>query len=429
MGEVGFEPTNSLRGQIYSLLPLAARPFPLLFFNKILNYFIYLSTTFINKLDFYTYFLLLVLNKMKNNFNKLIKKENIINLINAKKKNLTKYTEVKVLCLDLGSYSSYIYHQEEGLILRGESSCVSFIKKRGSYIPYLFGNKAKDMIGKVPFDIKIEKIKENNKIQNTNVLEIFLNEYFKEIYKNSLKKDTIISSINSNTSDLEKSNLIEVFERCGFLKKIFIPELILCSIGAGIDIKKPNSFIVLNITNSKTEIGIITLGFILKIKTLDIGGLNLNLDIKKYITNKYKLNISEQICEDLKKTLGVSFTKKEKLKQTIINGRDLNSGKMQSKKITNLDISIAVSKSLLDIAVFVKDFTDNVPIEFTLDVKKFGILLCGGLVNLNNLDLLISKITNLSTFIPKKPEEANIRGLSIITNNFDYYKSIFINYQ
>lgn len=27
MGEVGFEPTNSLRGQIYSLLPLTARPF------------------------------------------------------------------------------------------------------------------------------------------------------------------------------------------------------------------------------------------------------------------------------------------------------------------------------------------------------------------------------------------------------------------
>lgn len=27
VGEVGFEPTNSLRGQIYSLLPLTARPF------------------------------------------------------------------------------------------------------------------------------------------------------------------------------------------------------------------------------------------------------------------------------------------------------------------------------------------------------------------------------------------------------------------
>ena len=154
-------------------------------------------------------------------------------------KNKVKNEENSILGIDLGTTYTLICLKNKGIVLN-ESSTISYINDSGVSSNFLYGNEAKDLIGKTPIRIEV-----------SNPLE-----------------DGVICDHHMS----EKKAIQDILERCNAKEAYLCYESILAAVGSGLPIDKPYGSMVIDIGGGTTEISVISLGGIIKTRAFKYGG-------------------------------------------------------------------------------------------------------------------------------------------------------------
>ena len=94
-----------------------------------------------------------------------------------------------------------------------------------------------------------------------------------------------------------------------------------------------------------------------------------------------------------------------------IKGRNLTTGLPETITVTTNDINEAIKDSLFEIMRNIKLTLEETPPELAADVMEKGIVICGGLSLLKNIDRFITDETGIPVFIAERPEECVIKGV------------------
>jgi rod shape-determining protein MreB len=211
------------------------------------------------------------------------------------------------------------------------------------------------------------------------------------------------------------------------------------AIGAGLNVDQPIGNMVIDIGGGTTEIAVISLGGIVESDSLRIAGDDIDMNIKEYVKNKYKMDIGIVTSEKIKMVLGNSskeyysrlrdidngdnnedeeYKKNENTFELMeIRGRDIVSGLPLKITITSDEIREAIIETINSIVNAIKRVLERTPPELSSDIYSNGIYLSGGGALLKGLDIYIEKETGLKVFVADNPLQSVALGAGKICEN------------
>lgn len=320
----------------------------------------------------------------------------------------------KDIGIDLGTANILIYVKGEGIVL-SEPSVVAIDKETGKVLA--IGQKAHEMIGRTPGSVIAVKPLKDGVIADFDKTEIMLDYFIKKIKgKTFFSKPRILICCPSNITQVEKNAIREVAERTG-AKKVYVEEEPkVAAVGAGLEIGLPSGNMVIDIGGGTTDIAVLSLDGIVHSESIKIAGNSFDVDIIKYIKNKYKLLIGEVTAEQIKIKIGTVLDD-TKEKQMKVRGRDLLTGLPKTINITSKEVKEAIKDSVDIIIHAAKTVLEKIEPEISADIIDKGIVLTGGGALLEGLDKLIAKEIKVPVRIAKSPLTCVAEGTGIILEN------------
>lgn len=320
----------------------------------------------------------------------------------------------KDIGIDLGTANILIYVKGEGIVL-SEPSVVAIDKESGKVLA--IGQKAHEMLGRTPGSVIAIKPLKDGVIADFDKTEIMLDYFIKKIKgKTIFSRPRILICCPSNITQVEKNAIREVAERTG-AKKVYVEEEPkVAAVGAGLEIGMPSGNMVIDIGGGTTDIAVLSLNGIVYSESIKVAGNTFDVDIIKYIKNKYKLLIGEVTAEQIKIKIG-TLLDGAKEKTMKVRGRDLLTGLPKTITVSSKEIKEAIKESAEMIIHSTKTVLEKIEPEISADIIDKGIVLTGGGALLEGLDKLIEKEINVPTKIAESPLTCVVEGTGIILDN------------
>ena len=306
----------------------------------------------------------------------------------------------KDIGIDLGTANILIYVKGEGIVLC-EPSVVAIDKESGKVLA--IGKQAHDMLGRTPGSVIAMRPLKDGVIADFDKTEIMLDYFIKKIKGRTIfSRPRILICCPSNITQVEKNAIREVAERTG-AKKVYVEEEPkVAAVGAGLEISSPSGNMVIDIGGGTTDIAVLSLNGIVYSESIKVAGNTFDVDIIKYIKNKYKLLIGEVTAEQIKIKIGTVLNK-EKQKQIKVRGRDLLTGLPKTITVTSNEVKEAIKDSINMIIHAAKMVLEKIEPEISADIIENGVVLTGGGSLIEGLDKLIENELKVPTKMADSP--------------------------
>ncbi|MEK7607864.1 MAG: rod shape-determining protein [Patescibacteria group bacterium] len=326
--------------------------------------------------------------------------------------------------IDLGTANTLVYVKGQGIVIN-EPSVVAVNQKTGRVVAV--GAQAKDMLGRTPAHITAVKPLVDGVISDFEVAEEMIVYLINRAQKESKKffGPRVLVGIPSGVTNVEARAVRDATKNAGAREVHIVEQPMAAAIGIRLPIHEPAGNMIIDIGGGTTDIAVISLGGVVRSKSLKIAGDKMNSDIISYIRNEFKILIGEKTAEDIKIIIGV--VKPEPTPhEAPIRGRDLVTGLPREVILTDADIREAISQSIDNLVDSVKEVLEITPPEILADVMQRGIFLVGGGALIRGLDKLIEEAVKIPVHIVDDPLTAVARGTGVILEDFELYQDVLI---
>ena len=315
---------------------------------------------------------------------------------------------IKKVAIDLGTTNILVHVPRRGIVIN-EPSVVAV--SRGDKKILAVGVEAKEMIGRTPDTIIAERPLKDGVIANYHTTEAMLRYFInKALGGVRLFRPEVMIAVPAGITSTERRAVIDAAVAAGARAAYIIKEPVVAAIGADIPIGSASGHMIIDIGGGTAEIAVISLGGIVSVGSVRIGGNRFDASIAEFIRRKYGLAIGEQRAEDVKIKVGSAMFMDKPLEMEV-KGRDVISGLPKIIKVNSEDVVEAVKQVLHD-----------TPPELSADVMDKGIMMSGGSSQLRNLDRLFSETTGVACYVADEPMLCVAKGTGIALENLESYK-------
>ena len=311
------------------------------------------------------------------------------------------------LAIDLGTANTLVYAKGRGIISSEPSVvAVDTVKHRVRAV----GKEAKSMLGRTPGSITAVRPLRDGVIADFEIAEAMLRYFIQKAHNRStLLRPRIVISVPSGITEVEKRAVRESALSASAREVYLIEEPMAAAIGAGLPITEPSGNMIIDIGGGTTEVAIISLSGIVYANSVRVGGDKMDEAILNYVKRKYNLLIGERTAERIKIEIGSAYPTDEQ-RSLIVKGRDLVAGVPRSLELHTEDIREAIQEPVNAIVEATKIALERTPPELAADIADKGIVLSGGGVLLQNLDILLREETGLPIMLAEDPFTAVVMG-------------------
>lgn len=325
----------------------------------------------------------------------------------------------KDIGIDLGTSNIRIHIKGRGVVVC-EPSVVAINQITGEILAV--GNQAKEMLGRTPDSIiALKPLKDGVIADFESTRALIQNLISRVIQKSLFYRPRIVVSIPSEITDVEERAVEGVVYKAGAKEVYLMEEVMAAAIGSGLKVEKPEGVMVVDLGGGTSEMAVLSLGGIVVSNAIKIAGEKLDKDIVEYIKHKFNVIIGEGEAEEVKKQIGAATSAMTEDSMNV-KGRNLLTGLPETITVTTQNINEAMKDSLSEIIRVIKLTLEQTPPELASDIMERGIILCGGLSMLKNIDILINRETGMPVFIAQAPDRAVIKGVGMALDNIEVLK-------
>ncbi|TVP84507.1 MAG: rod shape-determining protein [Alkalicoccus sp.] len=324
--------------------------------------------------------------------------------------------------IDLGTANTLVYVKGRGVILR-EPSVVAVHRENGEV--EAVGSRARDMIGRAPSNISVIRPMKDGVIADFDTTAAMMNHFIRQ----SLRKRSIFTGrpnvmvcIPSGITPVEKRAVEDATKQAGAKEAYTIEEPFAAAIGSGLPVWEATGSMIVDIGGGTTEVAIVSLGGIVTSRSLRTAGDEMDEAVISYIKKKYNLLIGERTAEEMKWTIGTAGEGNNE--ETMdIRGRDLVSGLPKTIAVSSEEMVEALDETVRAIIDTVRNTLEEAPPELASDIMDRGIVITGGGSLLRNLDLVISRETNIPVTVSEHPLDSVVHGTGEALANIRMFQS------
>ena len=321
--------------------------------------------------------------------------------------------------IDLGTVNTLVYLGGKGIVIN-EPSVVAVNQKTDQIVA--IGTDAKQMLGRTPAHIKAIRPLVDGVISDFEVTEEMLRYLINkaEGMNKKLLRPRVVIGVPVGVTSVEMRAVHDAARSAGAREVFIIEEPMAAAIGIGLPVLDPVGSMIVDIGGGTTDIAVISLGGIVKAKSLKIAGDRLNNDIISYLKDEFKLLIGDRTSDAVKTAIATAVT--SPTLEAEVRGRDLITGLPKAVILTDSDIREAIRSSLNVLTEGVKEVLETTPPELLADIIHRGITLVGGGALLKGIADLLRQTLKVPVTVAPDPLTAVARGTGIVLEDFDTYK-------
>lgn len=317
----------------------------------------------------------------------------------------------KDIGIDLGTANTLVYIKNKGIVLN-EPTVVAVDDNTGNIIAV--GKAAKDMLGKVPANMRVVRPLQDGVISDFEMTAVMLKLYLKKaVGELSFTKVRIVVGVPTGVTEVEKRAVEEVIRQMGAKEVYILEEPMAAAIGTGLAVDNAMGCMIADLGGGTSDIAIISLGGIVTSTSIRHAGDKLNEAIIQYMRRHYNLLVGDKTAEEIKINIGCAYLEEEELanlKEMQARGRDLITGLPKTVTMTTADAMKALEEPIKLIIDEIKNTLENAPPEIAADIVSNGLVLSGGSGLIRGLDKLIEHSTGLKVVTAQNALEAVAEG-------------------
>lgn len=326
------------------------------------------------------------------------------------------------LAIDLGTANTLVLVKGKGIAIR-EPSVVARHKKTKKILA--IGREAKKMMGKTPQMIEAFRPLKDGVIADFDATREMLSYFIQKVHQGpkegrfflpKIARPKVVIGIPSGVTEVERRAVWEAVLSAGAREAYLIEEPMAAGVGAGLPVEESKGSLVVDIGGGTTEMAVISLGGIVVSRCLRVAGDEMDEAIAHFLRLKHSLLVGLATAEEVKIQIGSAVSQKEE-KQTVVRGRDMETGLPKSLRIEGGEVREAISGIVNQIVEAVKELVEETPPELVGDIMEQGLTLAGGGAKLTGIDKKLAQETKMPVWIAEQPMEAVVRGCAKVLEN------------
>ncbi len=318
------------------------------------------------------------------------------------------------LGIDLGTANTLVFVRGKGIMIR-EPSVVARHKKTKQVIA--IGREAKRMLGRTPDTIEALRPLKDGVIADFDATAAMLTHYIKLIHEQpkrkgfpSIPRPKVVVGIPSGVTEVERRAAAEAAIMAGAREAYLIEEPMAAAIGANLPIQESRGSFICDIGGGTSEIAVLSLGGIVVNRSIRTAGDEIDEAIVSFVRLKHALLIGEPTAEEVKIAIGSAYPTQKQERQTVVRGRDIETGLPRSVRLSEAEIREAIAPVVSEIIDGIRETIEETPPELIGDLMEHGIVLAGGGAQLRGIDKLIATELKMPVWITDDPQTAVVRG-------------------
>ena len=308
------------------------------------------------------------------------------------------------LAIDFGTAVTKIYQIGSGIVL-AEATCVTVQKDTGEI--RAFGNEAKRLLGKTAEQTEVCFPVYEGEIVNEKYAAALLEYFLGKVLKRTFAVE-VLFCVPCAASPKLREAYCRVARSAGLSRVRFAESPYLAALGQDVPLSESNPVFALDVGAGKTSAAVFSLDGIIAGLTMNVGGNNMDVHIIDHIAETYHLKIGSQTSEKLKNTVG-SLVESDN-QSTIVNGRDISTGKPRSVSVSSGDILFPVRVYVDKIAEYAELVLKKLPAEVSAAMVKNGVYLAGGVCAIAGFADYLAKKLQMEVHAAPDPQMAVVLG-------------------
>jgi rod shape-determining protein MreB len=278
------------------------------------------------------------------------------------------------------------------------------------------------MFGRTPSSIIASCPLKDGVIANYKITEAMIRYFINKVLGGvRIFRPEVMIAVPAGVTSTERRAVIDASLAAGAKEAWIIKEPIAAALGAGIPIATPSGNMIIDIGGGTTEVGVISLGDVVAVTSVRIGGNKMDEAIANYIRKKYNITIGENTAEEIKIKIGAAMPLEKDLEMEV-SGCNTITGLPETILVRTSDVVAALKDVLSEIINAVKHVLQKTPPELAADVIDKGIVMTGGGSLLRKIDELLTKVTGVPCQVAEEPLLATAKGTGIAVEHLDAYK-------
>ncbi len=327
------------------------------------------------------------------------------------------------IAIDLGTMNTQIFVSGKGIRLH-EASVVAVDRNTGKMKKT--GEEARKMLGRTPATIAAVHPIVAGVISDYDMTSQMLKSYIKRVSSFSIFKPRVLMLVPGNITGVEERAIIDAVIEGGARKVYLLESSVATAVGAGVDVKKADGHLVVDIGGGTTEIAVVTLGGVAVSESIKIAGEAFDEAIVRYIRKNHNLHIGLRSAEELKVSIG-GVIEREEVKYQSVKGRCAINGLAREVTVNSDEVMDALMEPMTLIVEAIQRVLERTAPELVSDISENGIFLAGGGSMLLGVEAYISEHTNLKTALVDEPERCTAHGAGRILDDLNDMQEGMIN--
>ncbi len=332
------------------------------------------------------------------------------------------------LGIDLGTANILVHVKGKGIVIR-EPSVVARHRKTKAVLAV--GMEAKKMLGKTPTTIEALRPLKDGVIADFDATAAMLKHYIQLVHQSprqsflpSIPRPKVVVGIPSGVTEVERRAVQEAALMAGAREAYLIEEPMAAAVGAGLPIQESSGSLICDIGGGTSEIAVLSLGGIVVNRSIRVAGDEMDDAIINFVRLKHSLLIGEQTAEDVKISIGSAYPVDKSERQTVVRGRNVETGLPKSVRLGESEIREALSSVFHEIMEAIAETIEETPPELLGDVMEHGIVLAGGGALIKGLDKYIATEMKIPVWVTDDPLTAVVRGCGKLLEDERLLKSV-----
>ena len=330
------------------------------------------------------------------------------------------------LAIDFGTSVTKIYKLGSGIVL-AEATAVTVQKDTGEI--RAFGNEAKRLLGKTAEQTDVCFPVYEGEIVSERLAGALLEYFLRKVVKRGTSVEALFC-VPCGCKVESREKVYRVAKAAGIGRVNFAETPFLSVLGQDVPLSESNPVFAIDIGAGVTSIAAFSLDGIIAglsmnvggsnmdvhiidhiadtFSSMNVGGSNMDVHIIDHIADTFSLKIGSLTSEKLKNTVGSLI--EDDNQSTIINGRDIKSGRPRSVSVSSADIVFPIKVYIDKIAEYADLVLKKLPAEVSAAMLKNGLYLSGGVCKIAGLAEYMAGRLQMEAHLSGDPQMAVILG-------------------
>ncbi len=318
-----------------------------------------------------------------------------------------------------------VYARGRGIVLN-EPTVIALNSRTQDVLA--MGREAWQMIGRTPGYIVAMRPLRKGAITDFDITQRMIRLLLQRLGVSRFNRPRVLICVPSAITEVERRAVEEAAKRAGAADAFLIEQPMAASIGAGLPIHEPMGNMIVDVGGGTTETAVISLGGVVSLQAIRVGGFDVDGAIQTYIRREYGIAVGERTAEEIKVAIGTAYPMPDEIKAEV-RGRDLMSGLPKTVILSPKEVRDALDDQVNAVVDAVVRCLGVAPPELAQDLILQGIHLVGGGGMLRGLDRRIAEETALPVHLVDAPLECVVLGAGKCLESFDSLKVMFMGAQ